>query len=97
MIYVGQNAFRLNVDTGIDLSGASSSNVYIKYISPSLTTGSFLPVISTGSTGYMYYDFTSTQSLEKGVWTFWAYVICTDSRISIGDPFQMTVKNEGSL
>lgn len=97
MIYVGQNAFRLNVDTAIDLSGASTTNIFLRYSSPSLSTGHYLPTVADSTAGTMYYDFTSTQSLEAGVWVLWAYVVHVDNRVSIGDPFEMTVKAEGAL
>jgi hypothetical protein len=38
---------------------------------------------------------TSTDSLANGVWTFWAYVTHADSRVSIGEPFYVTVSEEG--
>ena len=97
MIYVGQNSFRLNVDTAIDLSGASSSDIYLRYTSPTLSTGEWLPTVDVSTAGTLYFDFGSTYSLESGEWVVWAYAKMSDSRISIGDPFTMVVKSEGTL
>ena len=97
MIYVGQNSFRLTVETGIDLSGVSSSNVYLRYQSPTLSTGEYVLTVSVSTAGTVYYDMTSTDSLATGLWTFWAYVTHNDSRISIGDPFGVTVTSEGGI
>lgn len=95
MIYVGQNSFRLNIDTTCDLTGVSSSQIFIRYTSPSLSTGEFIPTIVSSTFGTLYYDFTSTQSLEAGQWNMWIYATHTDSRVSISDPFSMTVTAEG--
>jgi hypothetical protein len=38
---------------------------------------------------------TSTDSLINGVWTFWAHVKHNDNRVSIGEPFYVTVSEEG--
>jgi hypothetical protein len=97
MIYVGQNAFRLQVETGVDLTGASSSLIKIRYASPSLSTGEYDGTVLVSTAGSIYKDFTSSMSLEKGEWVFWAYVTWADSRVSIGDPFPLTVMSEGQL
>jgi hypothetical protein len=98
MIYVGQNSFRLVVTTAIDLSGVSSSLVFLRYRAPmTLSTGEYSATILTSTAGIICYDFTSTDSLEDGLWTMWAYVTHPDTRISIGEPFQFTVRNEGDV
>lgn len=97
MIYVSQNAFRLNVDTNIDLTSASSSLIYIRYFSPTLSTGQFTVNKSTETNTYIYRDFTTTDSLAAGDWVMWAHITHPDNRISIGDPFRVTVKAEGAL
>lgn len=96
MIYVGQNSFRLTVETGIDLSGVSSSLVFLRYRAPSLSTGEYAPTVTASTAGTFIYDFTSTESLESGLWTMWAHVTHADARVSIGEPFTMTVKAEGA-
>jgi hypothetical protein len=95
MIYVGQNSYRLTVETGINLSGVSSSQIYLRYFSPTLSTGSYVATVSASTAGTIYYDMTSTDSLASGVWTFWVYVTHADSRVSIGEPFYVTVSEEG--
>lgn len=95
MIYVGQNSFRITVETGIDLSGVSSSQVYMRYFSPTLSTGAYVATVSASTDGTIYYDMTSTDTLANGVWTFWAHVTHGDSRVSIGEPFYVTVSEEG--
>ena len=97
MIYVGQNAFKIYVDTGIDLSGVSSSLVLLRYSSPTLSTGEFTATVVTSTDGIIQYECTSTDTFEKGKWVFWAYVTHSTGRISIGDPFLVTVKSEGEI
>ena len=70
MIYVGQNAFRITVETGIDLSGVSSSLIFLRYATPSLSTGDFVATVSDSTAGTIYYDCTSTDTLAKGVHVF---------------------------
>ena len=98
MIYVGQNAFRLVVTTDINLTGVSSSLVYLRFRSPmTLSTGEYTATVLTSTAGIIFYDFKSTDSLEDGLWTMWAYVIHPDTRVSIGEPFQFTVRYEGDV
>jgi hypothetical protein len=98
MIYVGQNSFRLVVTTSINLAGVSSSLVFLRYKSPmTLSTGQYPATVLTSTAGIIYYDFTSTDSLEDGLWTMWAFVTHADTRTSIGEPFQFTVRNEGDV
>jgi hypothetical protein len=95
MIYVGQNAFKIYVDTGINLTGVSSSLIFLRYASPTLSTGVFAATVVTSTAGIIQYECTSTDSFEKGVWSMWAHVTHSTGRVSIGDPFLVTVKAEG--
>jgi len=95
MIYVGQNAFQIVVDTGFNLAGVSSSQVYLRYTSPTLSTGVFVATIVTSTAGIISYTCGSTDTFEFGKWVMWAHVTHSTGRISIGDPFLITVKAEG--
>jgi len=97
MIYVGQNAFKVYVDTGIDLTGVSSSNVYLRYSSPTLSTGALVATVVTSTAGIIQYECTSTDIFEVGKWVMWTHVTHSTGRISIGDPFLMEVKAEGGF
>jgi hypothetical protein len=97
MIYVGQNAFRMQVETEINLTGVSSSAVFLRFVSPNLSTGQYTATILSSTGGTLYYDFTSTDSLMAGLWVFWAYATHSTGRVSIGEPFTVMVKAEGAL
>ena len=81
MIYVGQNSFRITVETSIDLSGVSSSQIYMRYFSPTLSTGAYVATVSVSTAGTIYYDMSSTDSLATGVWTFWASIVRASSSV----------------
>ena len=95
MIYVGQNSFQIVIDTDFNLAGVSSSDVFLRYTSPSLTTGQFAPAITTSTDGILTYTCTSTNTFEAGVWVMWIHATHGDTRVSIGEPFLVTVKSEG--
>ena len=95
MIYVGQNAFQIVVNTGFNFTGVSSSQIWLRYTSPSLSTGAFIPSVVTSTAGILAYTCGSTDSFEMGVWAMWAYAIQSTGRVMIGDPFLVTVKAEG--
>ena len=90
-IYKNQTALRIELDTNIDLSDASSA--LIKYKKPSGTTGSFTATI-TGEK--VYYDIVSSSDLdEDGTWTFWSYVTFTSGTVAPGEAVSVKVYNEG--
>ena len=95
MIYVGQNAFQIVVDTGFNFTGVSSSQVFLRYTSPTLSTGQFVATVVTSTAGILSYTCGSTDSFEMGVWAMWAWAMQSTGRVMIGDPFLVTVKAEG--
>ena len=97
MIYTGQNGFRIQVETSYNLTGVSSSLVFLRYISPSLSTGAYAATVLVSTAGTIYYDPVSTDTFAKGAWVFWAHVTLSTGRVCIGDPFIMTVRTEGSF
>lgn len=90
-IYSGQSSLRIDLDTGVDLSTASS--VLIKYRKPDGITGSWT---ATASTTKARYDVTSTSTFDvAGIWTVWAFVTFQDGRVAAGTPAQFIVRTPG--
>ena len=93
-IFVGQSSLRIQLTTGVDITGATA--LAIKYKKPDNTTGSWTATEGTAATGIIYYDLTATTDLDvAGVWTFWAYITFSDSRVAPGDSFTQTITAEG--
>ena len=97
MIYVGQNAVKFRVDTDIDLTTVSSSQIYLRYYAPNTSSGEYAATVETSTDGIVYYNMQSSETLSTGLYRMWAHVTHADGRVSIGEPFSFTVKAEGSL
>ena len=96
MIYVGQTALRVQLVLGVDLSEMSATK--IKYKKPSGDTGEWDAVVANVADGTIYYDVEeATEIDEPGNWTLWGHLTKTDGREAPGEPFVITVKQEGSL
>jgi len=70
-IFVGQGYLTLVLETGVDLTAASS--ILIKYKSPSGTRGTFSGTLS--GTSKIVHDFTNTELNIAGVWHFQSYAV----------------------
>ena len=93
-VYLNQNSLRLKVDTGVDITGATTR--LIKYKKPDATAGQFIATADTPTTaGIIYYDFVNTELDQEGVWTMWSYVTFADARSAPGEPFKLIVYVEG--
>jgi hypothetical protein len=94
-VYKNQSSLRLVLDTGINLTTATT--LEIKYIKPDYTTGTLIGTL-TGTTS-MYYDYTNTLGVSElnvsGLWRFWTRVVFSDNRIGIGEPVELMVYTEG--
>lgn len=91
-IYKNQGSLKLTLETDVTLTGASTTQ--IKYIKPDQTTGAFTATID--GTEDMYYDFANEDLDTIGDWTFWAYVVFSDSRYADGEPVTIRVYEPGN-
>jgi hypothetical protein len=90
--YVGQTWLRIELTTGVNLTGATSP--LIKYKKPSGTNGQFVASIDDAVNGVLSYEFTSGDLDEAGTWTFWAHV--TIGGLSApGEPVEVEICYEG--
>jgi len=93
-IYVGQTNLKLVLETGVDLTGATTKQ--IKYKKPTGDTISQLDAAVEGNVvdGALAYDFKVADTAllnEAGNWSFWAYVVFADGRIARGETANLIV------
>jgi hypothetical protein len=60
-IYVGQSALRINVSTGADLTGNTTTVLSVRQ--PTNTVAIWTATVSDASTGSLYYDIPTTTTL----------------------------------
>lgn len=92
-IYLNQSSLRIHLTTGVDITGATVTQ--IKFKKPSGSTGEWTASVDDVGAGSIYYDLTGTELNEAGTWTLWAYVTFADTRSAPGEPVKVTVFIEG--
>jgi hypothetical protein len=95
-IYIGQTALQFKATLGIDITGATVTQ--IKYIKPDAdaTEGAWTAVVEDASTGIIYYNVVDADVLdEEGVWVLWGYVTLASGKSVPGEPFKKRVYVEG--
>lgn len=93
-IHKSQTKLKLDVETGIDVSTATT--VQIKYKKPSAATVYTLSATKDpADASKIYYNLSSDILTESGLWTFWSYVTFSDSTVAAGAPFQKYISKEG--
>ena len=93
-IYKNQNALRIELTTGVDLTSAQITR--IKYKKPSGAEGYWNAVVSDAANGVMYYDVVLTTEIdEAGEWVFWAYVTFSDGKSAPGEIIKHSFFEEG--
>lgn len=93
-IYKGQTALTLRLTTGQDITDASA--LKIKYRKPSGLEGEWTASEVDATTGIISYTMADANQLnEVGLWTFWAYVTFSDSKVAAGEPVEKWVYDEG--
>jgi hypothetical protein len=95
-IYIGQTALQFKATLGIDITGATVTQ--IKYIKPDVdaTEGAWDAVVEDASTGVIYYNVVDADVLdEEGVWVLWGYVTLASGKSVPGEPFKKRVYVEG--
>ena len=93
---VGSTDQKFVVDVFKDIS--DYQEVYIMYIKPDKTTGSFLATVTNISLGIIEYEVVNATDIDiAGDWIFYAKITYTDLSIGYGQPFIKTAKNQGQL
>jgi len=93
-IYVEQTALQFKGTLGIDITGASVTQ--IKYRKPGGTEGVWTAVVSVAATGVIYYNVADDTILdEAGVWTLWGYVTLASGKSAPGEPYNVHIYTEG--
>ena len=92
-IYVDQTALKIDLDTGIDLT-AGVDSVYIRYQKPN-TTETLEWTASIENESHVVKILNGGEIDAPGEWTFWAYVIFTDTTEAPGEPAVVVVHVEG--
>jgi hypothetical protein len=94
-IYVNQDKLRLQLNTGVDLTGAQA--LKIRYQKPGSTAvNEFVATALPSLLGALYYDFKSGDLNKSGDWTFWPWVTFADGRSAPGQPIKIKVWDEGT-
>lgn len=96
IIFVGQTALTIRLDTKIDLTTAVSAQ--IKYINPNKETGIWTAVVDSPATsGTISYDIQSASDIGvAGDWKIWAFITFTGNTVAPGCIKEFTAINEGS-
>jgi len=90
-IYVGQSALTFKLDTGVNLSTATSPRIY--YLKPSGATGYWAGTVT--ETTKMQYEVADTLQLdEAGLWTLWTYALF-GSKVIYGEIVRQLVFSPG--
>lgn len=81
VLFKGQD-FRVNLDTGIDLAGATELKIYYK-----TPTGdkNFWDVLGNIDGTKLFHDVTAAENKDAGFWTFQTYIKAADGREYWGD------------
>lgn len=91
-IYLNQNSLRIELETEVDINGATAT--LIKFEKPSGDTGEWSASVSDPGAGKIYYDLTGTELDEIGNWMLWAHVTFSDTRHAPGEPTRLVVYEE---
>lgn len=93
-IYLNQDSLRIQLTTGVDITGASTTEIRFKK-PVSGDSSAWTATVGDPGAGAIYFDLTGTELDEVGTWTFWAYVTFSDGRSAPGEPVKVTVYTEG--
>lgn len=93
--FIGQTGVTIQVEMGIDITGASTKK--IKYRKPSGETGEWTATVVSDTAGVLKYTTTTAAELdEAGLWDVWPYAILGDGSIAIGLVSMFPVYAEGA-
>lgn len=95
-LYERMSKFELDINLGVDFTGGSA---IVKYIKPDRTTGSFSANVTVlnYATGLIRLTVTSPTDFDVvGRWILWGYATFSDATNSAGEPFEITIYEEGT-
>lgn len=92
--YKNQSNLRIRVSFNKDITGALVKQ--IKYLKPSGATGAWTATVENATTGIIYYDITSTATIDEvGTWRIWPFIQFASGREAPGFPVDLIVLNQG--
>lgn len=97
-LFTTQSAFKLRLDTGVDLVANPTLFRAIYWKRPVGTTGSWPGTVTSGSPRLIEYDGVTASDLPAGTggpWRFWSAVKFTDGREAYGQPVTLRIKEPG--
>ena len=97
-IYENQNNLRIRLSGCGSLAGAETAEIcYGTIDSDGDTTyvGKWTATIEDATTGIIYADLESDDSLNAGDYAFWAKITFSDDRVSVSKAVKQTVRSEG--
>ena len=94
-IYQNQDALRIRLTTGIDISGATAK---VRIKSPTNNISDLDATIETAATGIIYADLPldATTFSQIGQYITWAKITFADGREAAGEPYVFNVYEEGT-
>lgn len=93
--FVGQTNLTIQLDTGVNLTGATC---LIKYKKPNRKIGQWSATVNGSDNTKMDYEVVDKYQLDvHGLWNFWAHATFPDSSVGIGSVVSQEIKEEGDL
>lgn len=93
-IYEGQTKWTLTLDTGVDLSDASS--IAIQYKKPNGDSGEWKASVANTTQGLVFYNQWKENDLISGTWKVWVKIIDKYRKVSYGQPATFKVYKPGT-
>jgi hypothetical protein len=95
-IFVGQTKLTIQLETGTDITDASSAK--IRFRKPNGTLGEFNASISDPEKGTIIYEIQNSEEIDQaGFWNFWAFITYSDAKTIAGTVSNIQIFTEGSL
>lgn len=95
-VYKNQTLLKFRLNLGMDITGAT---ITLKYIKPDTTSGEFTDTFTVVSAAKGVIDWepvNDTILADINTWTFWAYIVDSNSKEAAGKPFTVKIKTEGT-
>ena len=89
-VYLNQTNLTITLATGTLLTNVSES--LIMYVKPDGTSGQWSATVDGLN---LVYSVVSGDLNQSGVWTIWAKVTLTNTKVSIGEGSKLTVYKQG--
>ena len=96
-VFSGQTALRIRITDLGDLTGYGEILIKYKLNTRTATEAEWTATVEDATEGIIYYDLTTADELESGVYSVWPHITWSDGRISIGIANKLEIKQEGLL